>query len=286
MNMEARNKHYEFEQVQAVTDHLLQRAEDGWVVGYFLDNQLSSVFQPVFDASVRRVAGHSAYIRSKPDRDAVLSPWGVFALASEGALLVSVDRLCRTLHAINYFRVASGQGSLFVSVQPRLLESVKDDHGLAFENILNLIGIRTSRVVIEIPSEVNRDLRLLRRVIGNYRSRGYRIAVNHSGVNDNYMAELGSLYPDVVRLNASTLLQHDGIDTLLGTAHRFGAVILVRGIETRQQAIAAVRSGADLLQGRFFGEPARTVEVDEPDAAGNVHQPAGDQSMNTGINFS
>ena len=284
--MEATNTRYEFEQVQAVTDHLLQRAEDGWVVGYFLSNQLSSVFQPVFDASERHVAGHSAYIRSRPDLDAVLSPWGVFALASEDALLVSVDRLCRTLHAINYFRVASGQGSLFVSVQPRLLESVKDDHGLAFENILNLIGIGTSRVVIEIPSEVNRDLRLLRRVIGNYRSRGYRIAVNHSSANDGDMAELGSLYPDVVRLNASTLLQHDGTDTLLDTAHRLGAVILVRDIETRQQAIAAVRSGADLLQGRFLGEPARTVEVDEPDAAANVHQPAGGRSMNPDINFS
>lgn len=284
--MEATNTRYEFEQVQAVTDHLLQRAEDGWVVGYFLSNQLSSVFQPVFDASERHVAGHSAYIRSRPDRDAALSPWGVFALASEDALLVSVDRLCRTLHAINYFKVASGQGSLFVSVQPRLLESVKDDHGLAFENILNLIGITTSRVVIEIPSEVNRDLRLLRRVIGNYRSRGYRIAVNHSGANDGDMAELGSLYPDVVRLNASALLQHDETDTLLDTTHRLGAVILVRGIETRQHVIAAVRSGADLLQGCFLGEPARTVEVGKPDAAANVHQSAGGRSMNPDINFS
>ncbi len=284
--MEAKNTGYQFEQIQAVSDHLLQRAEDGWVSGYFFNNQLSSIFQPVFDANGRRVAGHSAYIRSKPDRDAVLSPWGVFALASEDTLLVSLDRLCRTLHAINYFRGASGQGSLFVSVQPRLLESVKDDHGLAFENILNLIGIRTSRVVIEIPSEVNRDLRLLKYVIGNYRSRGYRVAANHSGANDDSITELGSLYPDVVRLNASALLQHDGTGTLLDTAHRLGAAILVRGIETRQQVIAAVRSGADLLQGRFLGEPARTVEVDEADAAANVHQPEGGRSMNTGINFS
>ncbi|SHL22085.1 EAL domain, c-di-GMP-specific phosphodiesterase class I (or its enzymatically inactive variant) [Nitrosospira sp. Nsp11] len=284
--MEATNKHYEFEQIQAVTDHLLQRAEDGGVAGYFFNNELSSVFQPVFDAIRRRVVGHSAYIRSKPDRDAVLSPWGVFALASEDTLLVSLDRLCRTLHAINYFRVASGQGSLFVSVQPRLLESVKDDHGLAFENILNLIGIRTSRVVIEIPSEVNRDLRLLKHVIGNYRSRGYRVAANHSGANDESMTELGSLYPDIVRLNASTLLQHDGTDTLLDTAHRLGAAILVTGIETRQQVISAVRTGADLLQGRFLGEPARMLEVDEPDAAGNVHQPAEGRSTDAGINFS
>lgn len=284
--MEATNKHDEFEQVQAVTDHLLQRAEDGGVAGYFFNNQLSSVFQPVFDAIGRRVVGHSAYIRSKPDRDAVLSPWEVFALASEDTLLVSLDRLCRTLHAINYFRVASGQGSLFVSIQPRLLESVKDDHGLAFENILNLIGIRTSRVVIEIPSEVNRDSRLLKHVIGNYRSRGYRVAANHSGANDESMTELGGLYPDVVRLNASMLLQHDGTDTLLDTVHRLGAAILITGIETRQQVISAVRSGADLLQGRFLGEPARMVEVDELGAAGNVHQPAEGRSTDAGINFS
>ena len=232
--MKAANVHDELERVQATTDHLLQRSEEGWIVGHFFNNRLSSVFQPVVDANDRQVVGHAAYIRSETDHKDVLPPWGVFALAAEDTLLVKLDRLCRTVHAINYFSAASGQGNLFVSVQPRLLESVKDDHGHAFEKILNLIGVATSRVVIEIPTEVNRDWRLLKHVIGNYRSRGYRVAANHSGANDNWMVELGSLYPDIVRLDASALLQHNGTDPAGHSSSLWGC-ILVRDIETSQQ---------------------------------------------------
>jgi EAL domain-containing protein (putative c-di-GMP-specific phosphodiesterase class I) len=262
--MKAANVHDELVRVQATTDHLLQHSEEGWIVGHFFNNRLSSVFQPVVNANDRQVTGHAAYIRSETDNKDVLPPWGVFALAAEDTLLVKLDRLCRTVHAINYFSTASGSGNLFVSVQPRLLESVKDDHGRAFEKVLNLIGVATSRVVIEIPTEVNRDWRLLKHVISNYRSRGYRIAANHSGAGDNWMVELGSLYPDIVRLDASALLQYDGTDPLLDTAHRFGAALLIRDIETSQQMVAAVRAGADLLQGRFLGEPSHTIETNKP----------------------
>ena len=264
--MKTRNAHDELRRVQATTDYLLQPSEDGWIIGHFSSNRLSSVFQPVVDANTRQVIGHAAYIRSETDNTNVLSPWGIFALATEDTLLVNLDRLCRTVHAINYFNTASGPGDLFVSVQPRLLESVKDDHGRAFAEVLDLIGVATSRVVIEIPSEVNRNWRLLRHVIGNYRSRGYRIAANHSRASDSWMAELGGLYPDIVRQDASDLLQYNGSDSLLDTVHRFGASLLVRDIETSQQMRAAIRAGAHLLQGRFLGEPARMIEASRPRA--------------------
>ena len=264
--MKAMNAHAELARIQAATDHLLQRSEDGWVAGHFFNNRLSSVFQPVIDGNGHHVIGHAAYIRSESDHKNVLPPWGIFALASEDTL-VSLDRLCRTVHAINYFSTASGQGNLFVSVQPRLLESVKDDHGRAFEKVLNLIGVKTSRVVIEIPTEVNRDWKLLQHVINNYRSRGYRLAANHSGASDSWMAELGDLYPDIVRLDALALLEYDGTDRLLDTVHRFGAALLVRDIQTSQQMVSAIRAGADLLQGRFLGEPARMIKTNGPRVA-------------------
>jgi len=42
--------------------------------------------------------------------------------------------------------------------------------------------------------------------------------------------------------------------------HRFGAILLVRDIETEEEMSAAVRAGADMLQGRFLGEPTRAIE--------------------------
>lgn len=263
--------------IQAATDYPLQRAEDGWVVGHFFNCRLSSAFQPVFDVAERQVIGHGAYVRSDPaGSDGVpegsLSPWGLFALAAEDPLLVRLDRLCRTLHALNYFSRALGHQDLHVSVQARLLESVKDGHGRAFEKVLDLNGVETSRVVIEIPLEVNQDRRLLKHVIVNYRSRGYRIACNHSGAAEEWMADLGSLYPDVVRLDAKALKRSGG-KALIDAIHRFGATLLVKDVETGEDAASAVRAGADLLQGRYLGEPVRALEsVSKRAAADLQHQ--------------
>ncbi|SEL18821.1 EAL domain-containing protein [Nitrosovibrio tenuis] len=262
MNVSVNETKDELARIQEATDYPVQRSEDGWIVGHFFNCWLSSVFQPVFDTSGRTVTGHAAYIRSATDGTSVLSPWKVFALTEGDALLVRFDRLCRVIHALNYFANAS-HGDLFVTVQPRLLESVKDDHGRAFERILNIIGAETSRVVIEIPTEVNRDSRLLKHVISNYRSRGYRIAVNHSGASEDWMAELASLYPlypDIVRLEASILLRRYGTGSLVDAVHHFGASVLVHEIETTQQMTAAIQARANFLQGRALGMPVRAIE--------------------------
>lgn len=257
--------------IQAATDYPLSRGPDGWVVGQFFDSRLSSVFQPVFDLARRRVAGHAAYIRSTPvaAKSGASTPLGIFALATDDPLLVRLDRLCRTVHALNYFDRAAPEHELHLGVQARLLESVKDGHGRAFERVLDLVGVETSRVVIEIPPEVNQDRRLFKHVTVNYRSRGYRVACTHSGRADDWMADLGSLYPDIVRVDAQALRQ-SGSRTLVDVVHRFGAMLLVADVETAQDVNAATRAGADFVQGNYLAEPARSVDPVASRAAGKL----------------
>ncbi|HVY04475.1 MAG TPA: EAL domain-containing protein [Burkholderiales bacterium] len=247
--------------IQAATDYPLERTADGWVVGHFFDSRLASAYQPVFDLVERRIVGHAVYVRCGPaprEKSAASAALGVFALATDDPLLVRLDRLCRTVHALNYFERAPDSLALHLAVQARLLESVKDGHGRAFERVLDLIGVETSRVVIEIPPELNRDRRLFRHVTMNYRSRGYRIAFTHGGPADDWTAELGSLYPDIVRVSP-TALRHANARNVADSAHRLGAVILASGVESEQDVTAAVRAGADLLQGHYLAEPGRNV---------------------------
>ena len=254
------DSHDEFELIQSATDYTLQRDEQGWISGRFYQCELTSVFQPIFNHNRDQTIGHAAYIRSKANGEASLWPWQVFSLASKDEQLVELDRLCRAIHALNfYFNKTSNTDKLFVEVHPRLLESVKDDHGRAFENFLDLIGIRTSQVVIEIPITVNRNWKLLQHVITNYRARGYQIAANYSGSQSDWMAELGSLYPDIVRITAADLIRHPDISSLVDSIHSFRASLLVRDIETSIHLIAALRNQADFLQGNMLGEPQRAI---------------------------
>ena len=98
----------ELARIQAATDYQVQRSEDGWIIGHFFNCWLSSVFQPVFGLSGREVVGHAAYIRSTTEKQNILSPWKVLALTEGDALLVRFDRLCRAIHALNYFSNVSG----------------------------------------------------------------------------------------------------------------------------------------------------------------------------------
>src|SRR5258706_155085 len=63
--------------------------------------------------------------------------------------------------------------------------------------------------------------------------------------------------PVLVRLDR---LSRAETAALVDAIHRFGATLLVRDVETEQEMTAAVRAGADLLQGRFLGEAARGIE--------------------------
>ncbi|MCW5597985.1 MAG: EAL domain-containing protein [Nitrosomonas sp.] len=249
----------EFELIQSATDYPLERTEDGWVSGHYYRCKLTSAFQPIIDPVQNKIIGHAAYIRSESNGEIALSPWQVFAQATNDEQLVSLDRLCRAIHALNYFRKANHLDKLFVGVHPRLLESVKTDHGRAFEDFLNLIGVRTSRVVIEIPSIINRDWELLKTIINNYRSRGYLIATNYSNSNHYWLLEPIGIYPDIVRIKVSDLINQPAIDAILRNAHHSGVSVLVWNIETFDELTAAKRAGADYLQGNFLGLPTRTI---------------------------
>ncbi|MEK6736273.1 MAG: EAL domain-containing protein [Pseudomonadota bacterium] len=251
----------EFDLIKSATDYSLVRAANGWISGHFYHCELTSVFQPIFSVTQDKTMGHAAYVRSKSNGEVALRPWQVFSLASNDNQLVDLDRLCRAVHSLNYyFNNTSKLDSLFVEVHPRLLESVKDDHGRAFENFLDLIGVRTSRVVIEIPTIVNRNWKLLKQVIINYRSRGYQIAANYSGTGSDWMAALGSLYPDIVRIEAGDLMRHEAKEVLVDTIHSHKASLLVRDIDTSEQLVAARQANADYLQGNLLGEPIHAIE--------------------------
>lgn len=250
--------------IKVITNYALEYSDGNWITGDFYNCRLSSVFQPVFSPIKGKIIGHGAYIRSESNGEIALSPWQVFAMASKDTQLVELSHLCRAVHALNYFHKAAKRDSLFIDLHPNILESAQDDHGRMFENFLSLIGASTSRVVVEIPPVVNRNWKLLRRVIYNYRSRGYQIAANYNGSSNDWMTELGYLYPDIVSIQADDLLRHKNANLLMDSIHRFGSVLLVRNIKTSEHFANALHAGADYLQGIYLAKAERAIKTTIP----------------------
>lgn len=247
----------EFELIKAATDYSLEQDENGRISGNFYHCKLTSAFQIVLDIHENKIIGHAAYIRSESNGEVSLWPWQVFALASKDEQLIDLDRLCRAIHALNYFKknFNANTGQLFLSVHPRLLSSIQNEHGRTFKDFLDLTGISTSRIVIEIPPALNHDGKLLQKLIINYRSYGYQVATNFSGANGYGLPGTDDLHPDIMIVQAHEL-PHYQMNSHPGDNSTDDArpLLHVRKIETQEQLTTAKQAGARYLQGNFLGK--------------------------------
>jgi EAL domain-containing protein (putative c-di-GMP-specific phosphodiesterase class I) len=246
-------------------DRSLQRGLDGRVHAKWFNALLTSVYQPVVQAASGRVIGHEALVRCKGEGDVSISPWGVFSLAGTSADLVALDRLCRTLHTLNYFRVERYRLSLFVNVQMSLLTAVQRGFGLDFVERLSHLDLSPSGIVIDLPAEASAERKLLAQAVEDYRARGYRVAVSRAQGSLESLSGLMRLQPDIVRFDQRDLRDGAEASDAVAAVHEGKALALAEKIETHEQAERARTAGFDLLQGYYISAPA-------PDALKSVRR--------------
>ncbi|MDD4928083.1 MAG: EAL domain-containing protein [Gallionella sp.] len=261
-------------------EHALMNTKPDGLVCSFLGMRLASAFQPIFRSS-GEVIGREALLRASLFEHGTLTPDAAFNVAIETQQLVQFDRLVRTLHLLNESSSFAEDELLFLNVHPRLLTSV-NDHGRTFEQILHYYSIPTSRVVIEIKESAVDDVARLSDAVSNYRSLGYKIAVDdfgaaHSGiarianpvrrydslVSNKDTVELNrvlALRPDIVKLDRAVIHAAERsavpvIQGLVNIFHSIGAQVVIEGIETAEQLALARDTGADLLQGYYLAHP-------------------------------
>lgn len=244
-----------------IDEYGLDAPVDGEFTTRFLGIKLSSVFQPLYEIASGEVYGHEALLRPLLASRQSVDPEFAFSFADQSGSLVKFDRICRTLHLLNYSRIAEQQGLLFLNVHPKLLLSV-NGHGEVFERILHANSVSADRVVIEINESVITQSELLQTAVENYRGRNYRIAVDHFGHDQSSLNRLWKLAPDFVKLDRQLIqaAEHNArlrqvLRHLLQFIRGLGAEPVVEGIENQTQFDIALEAGGKLLQGYFLGQP-------------------------------
>lgn len=233
------------------------------IVGLFAKLNLESAFQPIVDARTGRVVGHEALLRARSTDGREVLPEAVFVLPSDAEEVVFLDRLCRTVHALNFLlQTQRTSGDLYLNVHTRLLRHIAADHGLVFEEVLKRCGLAPEQVVFEVQENGNDDPARLHDAITNYRSRGYRIAIDHFGQSHCDFKRLCLLAPDIVKLDASLLadaasqpLARAHLREVVATARQLGAKTIAEGIETAAQLTIAQEAGIDGVQGFLLARP-------------------------------
>ena len=103
--------------------------EQGRAIGRFFNTSLTSALQPVRSFETGQVIACEAFARSHSAVDDGLHLWKLLDQAASDDESVELDRLCRMLHAINYFRQVGEDAPelhLLVGQPVKLLLRAKD----------------------------------------------------------------------------------------------------------------------------------------------------------------
>jgi EAL domain-containing protein (putative c-di-GMP-specific phosphodiesterase class I) len=223
--------------------------------------RLRTALQPVYSLAHKRIVGHEALVRIKNEQGIAVSPALFFEQNRSDSETILLDRLCRYLHIHNYKLLNDPINWLFLNVSPKTISSGKA-FGSFFKELLDALEFPAHRVVIEVVEHPIDDSHLIMDTIGYYKELGCLIALDDFGAGHSNFNRIWTLKPDIVKLDRSFMVRADadgdirrllpGIVTLL---HQAGALVLMEGIETRSQAIAAIESDVDFVQGFFFEKP-------------------------------
>ncbi len=118
--------------------------EDGKVSGLFGPIRIDSFFAPLRQTlKPTMIIGHTAQITVATNKTQHLYANEIENLlannsvqATEFESIINFDRLCRTVHMLNYLTLAHLQGVLFLEVDPRHILGIKQDHGAYFEEVI------------------------------------------------------------------------------------------------------------------------------------------------------
>jgi len=263
------NDRFEHEHHSRVRTFIL---EDGKINGLFGPIRIGSIFLPIRHADrPEEIAGHAAQISVSTYESHQQQTFEIENLLTDAVKqpvdfesIINLDRLCRTVHMLNYLPLTHFDGVLVLEVDPRHIFGVKRDHGAYFEEVIVKCGLATHNVVISMTVNNFYSLHPARLLEGlnNYRNRGYRIALNLVSLYaaHNVRDLISKLAPDYLRINAPKpdRAATDGIaalqalENLKALADSVAGQAILQQIERKEQAALANQAGFDLVQGGFY----------------------------------
>lgn len=250
---------------------------DGRWTGRVGGLQLSSHFQPVFSFPHGRPVGHEALIRASDAQGRPVSPLALFAQATDFAEQLRLDRLCRLLHVHNYCaQDRDGEGWLFLNIHPAVfIESAQQSRLLRrAAELLQELGMPMQRLVLEVTEDAMAQDRDFEQAVAWVRELGCLIALDDFGAGHSNFDRVWRIRPDIVKLDRSLLQRARQsprvarmLAQMVALLHEGGALTLLEGVESLDEAELALDADVDLVQGYAFGHPQAQLQPSGQDSA-------------------
>jgi EAL domain-containing protein (putative c-di-GMP-specific phosphodiesterase class I) len=238
--------------------------EQGMYQATYQNLSLHTAYQPIYSIDHHKIIGYEALIRAKNEENENVSPETLFEQVKSNEDSVYLDRLCRYIHVANTEHFGGNDDCwLFLNVSSLVCEKGRE-YGAFFANLLAYFSIKASNVVVEIIEDNNVDNETFLAAINYYKSLGCLIAIDDFGAGHSNFERVWNLKPDIVKLDRSILMRavvskhtRQLLSSIVSLLHQAGCLVVIEGVEDKEQALIAMSSGADFVQGYYFSKPQK-----------------------------
>ncbi len=230
---------------------------------------LRTHFQPIHGVRHGECAGYEAFVRATGADGRPIDPKELLARAASEGRLVVLDRACRALHLRNFAMVDPGEGKLFLNVEPN---AAAEDAGCVreFADLIGYYGLAPRRVCLDILEHACASEERLAAAVAAYRQIGVTIAMDDFGMGRSNFDRLARLRPNLVKVERSMLVAAVGegkskgmLPPVIRLLRESGAQVVVECVESAQEALLAMDSGAAFLQGNYLASPGAGIPTDD-----------------------
>lgn len=189
-------------------------------------------------------------------------------VADDFYTLLELDRLCRAVHIANFASQTNGDEWLFLNMHPEVFLRARrlGATDALLQRLIETFGLPPHRLVIEVVEEAVVGNADFAESIAFFRGLGCMIAIDDFGAGHSNFDRIWSIRPEIVKLDRSLILQaarephiRHLLPQMVSLLHEAGALVLMEGIETRDEAYIALEADIDFVQGFYFGRPSPQV---------------------------
>jgi EAL domain-containing protein (putative c-di-GMP-specific phosphodiesterase class I) len=237
------------------------------------DNELTLVYQPIFDADTGRQSAFEALLQWAHPILGSISPGKFVPVAEESGLIFRLGawvlkQACRKCslwqeHGLAGVRVAANVSAL---------EFARPEFAGNVLRVLDETGLPGSLLDLEVTETTlmrDRDESITKMSL--LRARGIRISIDDFGTGYSSLGYLPRLPVDTLKIDRSFVTDLGVNSTaqslvagMISLAHSIGKQVVVEGVETNEQLEILRSIGCDEIQGFLLGRPAALPDWNAP----------------------
>ncbi|WP_310177330.1 EAL domain-containing protein [Neobacillus niacini] len=236
------------------------------------NHALNTYFQPILKLNSGETIGYE--VLNRPAVTALFSDTETFYdFVGQSNQVFLFECFCRNISLkrfIDRYKENRQQKAplLFINIHPHVLLDSNYQSGETLQ-LLSSLGIEPEQIVFELTEKsAVTEFELFEKVLSNYRSQGFRIAIDDVGSGYNSLKTLVYLKPEFIKLDKSLIQNIDQnkeqqqlVKLIIEYAKQSSTEIIAEGIEKMEELAFIQDQGVHYGQGYALGKPNQEVRT-------------------------